>query len=68
MMMIVLFIVLFQNQTSNTFGEGTYSNVYVYVYVYAYICIHMYICILQDCSTSVYYSNAVLVMQTTLYY
>ena len=24
-MMIVLFIVLFQNQTSNTFGEGTYS-------------------------------------------
>ena len=67
-MMIVLFIVLFQNQTSNTFGEGTYSNVYVYVYVYAYICVHMYICILQDCSTSVYYSNAVLVMQTTLYY
>ena len=25
LMMIVLFIVLFQNQTSNTFGEGTYS-------------------------------------------
>jgi hypothetical protein len=23
---LVLFIVLFQNQTSNTFGEGTYSS------------------------------------------